>query len=79
MSRAQPTCVRTIPAPWRFGSDVVEHASHPDLLYRYQRMALGLLECDVIAPDEVAIIEVLHRRMLQERRYYAQSQAGLRR
>jgi hypothetical protein len=100
-------------APWRFGNDVVEHASHQDRLYRYQRMALRLLECDVVggcgrngvltfelcreegdcanglstndivrkryAPDEVAIIEVLHRRMLQERRYYAQSQAGFRR
>jgi hypothetical protein len=45
--------------------------------------ANGLSTSDIVrkryAPDEVAIIELLHRRMLQERRYYAQSQAGLRR
>jgi hypothetical protein len=94
-------------APWRFGSDVVEHATHPERLYRYQRMALRLLECDVVggcgrngvltfelcreegdcanglstrdivmkryAPDEVAIIDALHGRMVEERGYFARS------
>lgn len=100
-------------APWRFGSDVVEHATHPERLYRYQRMALRLLECDVVggcgrngvltfelcreegdcanglstrdivmkryAPDEVAIIDALHGRMVEERWYFSRSHVADRR
>jgi len=100
-------------APWRFGSDIVEGAAHPERLYRYQRMALRLLECDVVggcgrngvltfelcreegdcanglstrdivikryAPDEVAIIDALHGRMVEERWYFARSHGGDRR
>jgi hypothetical protein len=35
-------------APWRFGSDLVAGSRRAPGLYRYQRMALRLLECDIV-------------------------------
>ncbi|KAF1006441.1 MAG: hypothetical protein GAK28_02459 [Luteibacter sp.] len=93
--------------PWPFGIDVVAHSLRAAGLPHYQRMALRLLECDIVggcgprgvmtfelcreandcaadlstadlvrkrhSPEEVAIIETLHRRLLEQRRAYASS------
>lgn len=98
--------------PWRYGRDTVAKARHPERLPAYQRMAVRLVECDLMGgcerngmvafelcneekdcrsgvsvsdilherfePDEVAIIETLHRRITDERASYVRTHAAAR-
>lgn len=96
--------------PWPYGRDTVAKARHPERLPAYQRMAVRLVECDVMGgcerngmvafelcneekdcrsgvsvsdivheqfePDEIVIIETLHRRITDERASYVRTHAS---
>jgi hypothetical protein len=99
--------------PWRYGRDTIVKARHGDRLPSYQRMAVRLVECDLMGgcdrnglitfslcreendcrwglsvsdivhdrfePDEVVIIETLHRRIMEERASYIRTHSAARR